>query len=108
MRLRKNVLCGLLAAAMCSTFVLNGCSSGEKPLSGENGTEAEEEQDKTGGAADGSGEGNLGDFTMKDLNDETYTQEMFADYDLTMVMCLRPGARPVSERSRIWRRFTRK
>ncbi len=85
MRLRKNVLCGLLAAAMCSTLVLNGCSSGEKPLSGENGTEAEEEQDKTGGAADGSGEGNLGDFAMKDLNDETYTQEMFADYDLTMV-----------------------
>ncbi|MCI9137826.1 MAG: TlpA family protein disulfide reductase [Lachnospiraceae bacterium] len=28
---------------------------------------------------------NLGEFSMQDIEGETYTQEMFADYDLTMV-----------------------
>ena len=85
MRFRKDVLCGLLAAVMCSALVLNGCSSGGKISPGENGTETEKEQGKTAETADGFGEENLGNFTMKDLNDETYTPEMFADYDLTMV-----------------------
>lgn len=87
MRLRKEMLCTLLAAALCCTPVLNGCSSKEQSLASRKEAAAEENPASTEKEADGQGEsaGNLGEFTIKDIYDKTYTQEIFADYDLTMV-----------------------
>ena len=85
MRFRKKVLCSLLAATMCCTPVLNGCSSPEKSSSAESEDRTEEETTSSSQAAGDSEEGNLGEFSMKDINDVTYTQEMFADYDLTLI-----------------------
>lgn len=87
MRFRKEVLCTLLAAAMCCTPVLSGCSSKEQSIASQKESGAEENQTPASETEDELGEsaGNLGEFSIKDVNDETYTQEMFADYDLTMV-----------------------
>lgn len=87
MRFRKEVLCTLLAAAMCCTPVLSGCSSKEQSIASQKESGAEENQTPASETEDDLGEsaGNLGEFSIKDVNDETYTQEMFADYDLTMI-----------------------
>lgn len=68
MGLRKNLLKALFLFCMCGLVILSGCSSKEK-ISGE--------QADT--------EGKLGEFTMEDIEGNTYTQEMFGEYDLTMV-----------------------
>lgn len=87
MRFRKEVLCTLLAAAMCCTPVLNGCSSKEQSSASQKDTGTEENQASSSNTEEGLGKnaGNLGEFSIKDINDKTYTQEMFADYDLTMI-----------------------
>lgn len=86
MEFRKKVICSLLAAAICCTPVLSGCASQEEPSSTqeeadlEDGRSPAEETD--GPKADAE---SLGDFSLEDINGEAYTQEMFAEYDLTMV-----------------------
>lgn len=86
MRFRMKVLCSLLAAAMCCTPVLSGCSSQEEPSLAQEEAEGKEQDvlDETDGAA-GEGAGNLGKFSMEDINGSAYTEELFADHDLTMV-----------------------
>lgn len=88
MRYRRNVLCGLLAAAICCTPVLGGCSSKDASSSAqkEAGEETQaimDEEDEDDDA--GEGAVNLGEFSMEDIDGNTYTQEMFAEYDLTMI-----------------------
>lgn len=77
MRIRNKKLCALLVAGVCCLTAANGCGEGE-------GNAAKEEQETQGNipAADS---GTLGEFSMQDIDGESYTQEMFADYDLTMV-----------------------
>ncbi len=86
MKFRMKVLCSLLAAAMCCTPVLSGCSSQEEPSLAQEEAEGKEQDvlDETDGAA-GEGAGNLGKFSVEDINGSAYTEEMFADHDLTMV-----------------------
>lgn len=67
---------------VCCISLLSGCTSEKKPSSIEQ-TEQTEEADQTN-QADQAAE-NLGCFSMEDIEGETYTQEMFADYDLTMI-----------------------
>lgn len=67
---------------VCCISLLSGCTSEKKPSSTEQ-TEQTEEADQTN-QADQAAE-NLGSFSMEDIEGETYTQEMFADYDLTMI-----------------------
>ncbi len=83
MKFRMKVLCSLLTAAMCCTPVLSGCSSQEEPSLAQEEAEGKEQDvlDETDGAA-GEGAGNLGKFSMED---SAYTEELFADHDLTMV-----------------------
>lgn len=67
---------------VCCISLLSGCTSEKKPSSTEQ-TEQTEEADQTN-QADQAAE-NLGSFSMEDIEGETHTQEMFADYDLTMI-----------------------
>ena len=73
MELRKKMLCVLLLCSMCGLLALSGCGSKE-----------ESSCDKTAVDETDSVE-NLGEFTMEDIEGNTYTQEMFAECDLTMV-----------------------
>lgn len=78
---KRKLYIAMLLAAICCAMVLGGCASAEKSESGQGavsgGNDAVEE---TGQNAD-----TVGEFSMQDVEGQTYTQEMFAEYDLTMV-----------------------
>ena len=89
---KKNVLCGLVILTLCVLPVLSGCTSRENTSAGKEEAGAQNEQESpgdeslnSGGQDDGAGNEILGDFTMQDINGETYTQKMFGDHELTMV-----------------------
>ena len=85
MRFRRRLICSLLAASICCTPALSGCSSKEESSFAQNEAGAKDRTDSedTDGAKEDSV--NLGEFSLEDINGEAYTQEMFAEYDLTMV-----------------------
>ncbi len=85
MRFRRRLICSLLAASICCTPALSGCSSKEESSFAQNEAGAKDQADSadTDGAKEDSV--NLGEFSLEDINGEVYTQEMFAEYDLTMV-----------------------
>lgn len=92
----KKVISILLAAAMCIA-VLTACSSTQpgSPASNQSGTSQQPSQesaassqipDEAGGELVSEFVGpSLGEFTTQDVNGNEYTQEMFQDYDLTLV-----------------------
>ncbi len=88
MKMRKNKLRMMILSGLCCLALLGGCNAKEKdPASDKNTSEAVGDEDKQmdaeeAGEAQSSG---VGEFSMQDINGETFTQEMFADYDLTMV-----------------------
>lgn len=75
MKTKKSKLWIMFLSGLCCITLLGGCGSDKKTSSSENGTEKAAETES----------GSVGEFTMQDINGETFTQEMFADYDLTMV-----------------------
>lgn len=96
----------LLLMMLCAMALFGGCGVRNEEAADEQRNAADEEATeglKTSPQAEaGSDQGgedalsdqgqqtdgepqNVGEFSMQDLNGETYTQEMFADYDLTMV-----------------------
>lgn len=93
----KKILCALFLSGLCCLGVLSGCTSGEQANSQDQKTEeiqtdsdAENEEGQAVEDADSSQDeaenSDMGlTFSMEDIEGETYTQEMFADYDLTMV-----------------------
>ena len=95
MGLKKNVLRNLWLLGMCTVVILSGCASGEgassdggDDMAQEEQTEQEEQTGQEDLGQDGlaqSETNELGEFSMEDINGETYTQEMFAGYDLTMI-----------------------
>lgn len=95
MGLNKNVLRNLWLLGMCTAVILSGCASGEgassdggDDMAQEEQTEQEEQTGQEDLGQDGlaqSETNELGKFSMEDINGETYTQEMFAGYDLTMI-----------------------
>lgn len=92
----KTVISTLLAAAMCAA-VLTACSSAQPgaAASSQSGTSQQSSQepaagsqlpDETGGELVSEFVGpSLGEFTTQDVSGNEYTQEMFQDYDLTLV-----------------------
>lgn len=68
---KNKVLCMLVLLCMTGLLILGGCSSEPDSSAGETAQEKEAE--------------NLGELSMEDIEGNIYTQEMFADYDLTMV-----------------------
>ena len=89
MILRKKLLQALSILGMCSVIIAGGCASGEDSSSKiKEGAAREEKADQEvldAGGSEASEGGSLGEFSMEDVNGETYTQEMFADHDLTMI-----------------------
>ena len=89
MILRKKLLQALSILGMCSVIIVGGCASGEDSSSRlKEGAAREEKADQEvldAGGSEASDGGSLGEFSMEDVNGETYTQEMFADHDLTMI-----------------------
>ena len=89
MILRKKLLQALSILGMCSVIIAGGCASGEDSSSKLKEDAAQEEKADQevldAGGSEASDGGSLGEFSMEDVNSETYTQEMFADHDLTMI-----------------------
>lgn len=89
MILRKKLLQALSILGMCSVIIVGGCASGEDSSSKLKEDAAREEKADQevldAGGSEASDGGSLGEFSMEDVNGETYTQEMFADHDLTMI-----------------------
>lgn len=89
MILRKKLLQALSILGMCSVIIAGGCASGEDSSSKLKEDAAREEKADQevldAGGSEASDGGSLGEFSMEDVNGETYTQEMFADHDLTMI-----------------------
>lgn len=89
MILRKKLLQALSILGMCSVIIAGGCASGEDSSSKLKEDAAQEEKADQevldAGGSEASEGGSLGEFSMEDVNGETYTQEMFADHDLTMI-----------------------
>ena len=89
MILRKKLLQALSILGMCSVIIAGGCASGEDSSSKLKDDAAQEEKADPdvldAGGSEVSDGGSLGEFSMEDVNGETYTQEMFADHDLTMI-----------------------
>ena len=89
MILRKKLLQALSVLGMCSVIIVGGCASGEDSSSRLKEDAAQEEKADQeildAGGSEASDGGSLGEFSMEDVNGETYTQEMFADHDLTMI-----------------------
>ena len=89
MILRKKLLQAVSILGMCSVIIAGGCASGEDSSSKiKEGAAREEKADQEvldAGGSEASDGGSLGEFSMEDVNGETYTQEMFADHDLTMI-----------------------
>lgn len=103
--MKRKRIYGVLAAGILSLAAVGAggisalAASGEAETETENSAEAidsTEATDDAKAADDSSGSdgeaqdaaeetSDLGEFTTEDINGETYTQEMFQDYDLTMV-----------------------
>lgn len=93
MRDKKRTICALVLSVLCCLAVFGGCASEGKTASGENDAGQESQTDAVQEALDSeegekeaeTGNGSVGEFSMQDIEGKTYTQEMFADYDLTMI-----------------------
>lgn len=93
MKIRNKKIPALILSGLCCLAVISGCGGEGKTGSEENSPSdtapvqesAETEGQQDGAESSAADAGNIGEFSVQDINGETYTQEMFADYDLTMV-----------------------
>ena len=90
MRKRKKEITLMFLSGLCCLTLLAGCGSKENnPAEGEEneevqsaGTDSFQEISDSG---EQKGTENIGEFSTEDVQGNSYTQEMFGDYDLTMV-----------------------
>ncbi len=92
----KKVVPALLAGVMCA-FILAACTSAQQEASSpDESSMSQQHSEGTGGGGqlpdetDGGQQSgfvgpSLGEFTTQDVNGNEYTQDMFKDYDLTLV-----------------------
>ncbi len=94
MKVKRRLYLLMLSTVICGVMALGGCASGEKTEPGEEASSREENtsgeesasgEENTSGEESPSAANNVGEFSMQDIEGQTYTQEIFADYDLTMV-----------------------
>lgn len=95
MKTNKRTRHALLLAGICAIAVLSGCASKEEPKTSDaslqepdNVSETapldQESENRPEAGPEEAGE-SIGEFSIQDIAGETYTQELFADYDITMV-----------------------
>ena len=93
--MKRKKLCALFLSSLFCLTLLNGCASEkntsekiqeQQTTSQDNDTVSNEDstENQESETSDDT-DGNVGEFSMQDIQGETYTQDMFADYDLTMV-----------------------
>lgn len=82
MKKRKNILSALLCG-ICCIALLGGCGE-PSDKAAENPADASVAEDTQAGVEPAGGE-SLGEFSMEDMEGNTYTQDIFSDYSLTMV-----------------------
>ena len=80
---KRNNLLSILLCGICCMALLGGCGE-PADKAAENPADASAAGDVQADA-EPAGEGSLGEFSMEDIEGNTYTQDMFADYSLTMV-----------------------
>lgn len=80
MKKSKKIRAAVLAGVM-SLMIFSGCSLRESSVSPE---QPDAEQSASAPSA-GTSEKSVGEFATQDVNGNTYTKEMFKDYDLTLV-----------------------
>ncbi|MEY8421728.1 TlpA disulfide reductase family protein [Lachnospiraceae bacterium 38-14] len=79
---QRKYLTVLILSGLCFLTLFSGCSSGIDK------TSDNVQENVPAGINHEAGTSNLenlGEFSVQDITGESYTQEMFADYDLTMV-----------------------
>jgi len=83
----KKLLSALLAGVTCAA-VLTACSSTAQPGGSSTGESSASQQISEGSSGTLQSEfvgPSLGEFTTQDVNGNEYTQDLFKDYDLTLV-----------------------
>ena len=86
MKQKNKKICVLLTVCILCLSILSGCASGkpsESSTSSDSGQQVQKEV--SGTPSDASSDRILGEFTTQDINGQTYTQDIFKDYELTMV-----------------------
>lgn len=85
MGIKNKKLGAVLLSGLCCLAAISGCGEKEKPAPGKQPAQESEAAEGNLADAPASEEGKVGEFSTQDVNGEAYTQEMFADYDLTLV-----------------------
>lgn len=87
--MKMNQLRILFLSGICSAVLLGGCGPNGNVSSDHRDAAETVENDQMDTneteEAEGTETVNVGEFSMQDINGETYTQDMFADYNLTMI-----------------------
>lgn len=83
MRFKKWIFSVILIWGTCCGIVLVGCAPKEEADSDKEAVVEQEEQPRQEEPVESVE--NLGTFSMQDINGETYTQDMFEGYELTMI-----------------------
>ena len=79
-------ICALLTAGILCLSILSGCASEKSSAVSSNSDSSQQAQKEVSGTpSDASSDRILGEFTTQDINGQTYTQDIFKDYELTMV-----------------------
>ncbi len=93
MKKRMQKIAAVIVCSLCCTVFFGGCtkgqpsaSEGQEEASAPGASEGQEEASASGAAErESAGTDQIGEFSMEDLTGEAYTQEIFADYDVTMI-----------------------
>lgn len=87
MKTKKKFICTILLSSFCCFATMTGCSTKEDPSAAKEQVDNNDTANETTNAANENNTEsvNLGEFSIKDIEGNTYTQELFADYDITMI-----------------------
>lgn len=87
MKTKKKFICTILLSSFCCFATMTGCDTKEDPSVAKEQVDNNDTANETTNAANENNTEsvNLGEFSIKDIEGNTYTQELFADYDITMI-----------------------
>lgn len=87
MKTKKKFICTILLSSFCCFATMTGCGTKEDPSVAKEQVDNNDTANETTNAANENNTEsvNLGEFSIKDIEGNTYTQELFADYDITMI-----------------------